>query len=61
MNQIDKYRRVEEDQLQRKGKEKMIPQEMRDLRSNRSHNNQPRKDFVGKPGSANTHAVNAVF
>ena len=61
MNRIDKYRRVEEDQLQRKGKEKMIPQEMRDFRSNRSHNNQPRKDFFGKPGSANTHAVNAVF
>ena len=34
---------------------------MRDFRSNRSHNNRPRKDFVGQPGSADTQAVNAVF
>ena len=61
MDQIDKYKRVEEDQLQGKGKEKAIPQEMRDFKSDRSHNNRPRKDFVGQPGSANTQAVNAVF
>ena len=35
MNQIDKYRRVEENQLQGKGKAKVIPQEMRDFRSDR--------------------------
>ena len=34
MDQIDKYKRVKEDQLQGKGKEKVIPQEMRDFRSN---------------------------
>ena len=39
MDQIDKYRRVEEDQLQGKGKAKVIPQEMRDFRLDRSHNN----------------------
>ena len=61
MNQIDKYRRVEENQLQGKGKAKVIPQEMRDFRSDKSHNNRPRKDFVRQPGSANTQAVNAVF
>jgi len=37
MNRIDKYRRVEEDQIQGKGKAKMIPQERRDFR----------RDFVG--------------
>ena len=54
MDQIDKYRRVEEDQLQGKGKAKVIPQEMSDFRSDRSHNNRPRKDFVGQLGFANT-------
>ena len=61
MDQIDKYRKVEEDQLQGKGKEKVIPQERRDFRSNWSHNNRPRKDFVGQLGSANIQAVNAMF
>ena len=35
MDQIDKYRRVEEDQLQGKRKAKVIPQEMKDFRSDR--------------------------
>ena len=61
MDQIDKYRRVEEDQLQGKGKAKVIPRERRDFRSDRSHNNRSRKDFVGQPGSANTQVVNAMF
>ena len=61
MDQIDKYRRIEEDQLQGKGKAKVIPQEMRDFRSDQIKNNQPRRDFVGQSGSANTQAVNAVF
>ena len=61
MDRIDKYRRVEEDQLQGKGKAKVIPQERRDFRSNRYNNNRPRKDFVGQLGSANIQAVNAVF
>ena len=46
MDRIDKYRRVEEDQLQGKGKKKVIPQERRDFRSDRSHNNRPQNDFV---------------
>ena len=33
MDRIDKYKRVEEDQLQGKGKKKVIPQERRDFRS----------------------------
>ena len=35
MDRIDKYRRIGEDQLQGKGKAKVIPQEMRDSRSDR--------------------------
>ena len=41
MDQIDKYKRVEEDQKQGKGKAKVIPQERRDFRSDRYNNNQP--------------------
>ena len=41
MNQIDKYKRVEEDQQHDKGKGKVIPQERRDFRSNRYSNNRP--------------------
>ena len=33
MDWIDKYKQIEEDQLQGKGKEKVIPQERRDFRS----------------------------
>ncbi|XP_030936025.1 uncharacterized protein LOC115961131 [Quercus lobata] len=47
MDQIDKYRRVEEDQIQGKGKAKVIPQEMRDFRSDRYNSNRPQKDYIG--------------
>ena len=36
MDRIDKYRRIEEDQLQRKGKAKVILQEKRDSRSDQT-------------------------
>ena len=39
MDRIDKYRKVEEDQLQGKEKAKVIPQERRDFRSDRYNNN----------------------
>ena len=39
MDRIDKYKRVEDDQLQGKGKEKVIPQERKDFRSDRYNNN----------------------
>ena len=61
MDRIDKYRRVEEDQLQGKGKAKVISQERRDFRSDQYNNNRPQKDFVGQLGPANTQAINAVF
>ena len=41
MNRINKYKKIEEDQLQGKGKAKVIPQEIRDFMFDRFHNNQP--------------------
>ena len=46
MDRIDKYKRVEEDQQQGKGKGKVIPQKMRDFRSDRYNNSRPRRDFT---------------
>ena len=54
MDRIDKYKRVEEDQLQGRGKEKVIPQERRDFKSDRYNSNRPRRDFVGQPRATNT-------
>ena len=41
MDRIDKYRRIEEDQIQGKGKVKVILQERRDSKSDRIQNNWP--------------------
>ena len=60
MDQIDKYKRVEEDQLQGKGKEKVIPQEMRDFRSDRYNSNRSRRDFVGQSGVTNAQIVSGL-
>ena len=54
MDKIDKYRRIEEDQLQGKGKAKAIPQERRDSRSDRSQNNRLQRDFSGQSASTNS-------
>ncbi|XP_065616332.1 uncharacterized protein LOC136061880 [Quercus suber] len=61
MDRIDKYKRVEEDWLQGKGKEKAIPQERRDSRSDRYNNTRSRRDFIGQSGVTNAQAVGAVF
>ncbi|XP_065623835.1 uncharacterized protein LOC136065082 [Quercus suber] len=65
MDRIDKYKRVEEDQQQGKGKDKVIPQEIpqerKDFRSDRNSNNRPQRDFIGQLGSANFQVVNSVF
>ena len=61
MDQIDKYKRIEEDQLQGKGKEKVIPQERRDFKSDRYNSNHSRRDFVGQSRATNTQTVSAVF
>ena len=61
MDRIDKYKWVEKDQQQGKGKARVIPQEMRDFRSNHYNNNQPWRDFIGQSGSIATKMVNTVF
>ena len=61
MDRVDKYKRIEDDQRQGKGKVKVIPQERRDFRSNRYNNNRPRRDYAGQSGSTNIQAVNTVF
>ena len=54
MDRVDKYKRIEDDQQQGKGKAKVIPQERRDFRSDRYNNNRPRRDYAGQSGSINT-------
>ncbi|XP_023903228.1 uncharacterized protein LOC112015098 [Quercus suber] len=61
MDRIDKYKQVEEDQLQGRGKDKATPQERRDFKSDRYNNTRPRRDFAGQSGAADTQAVHAVF
>ena len=62
MDQIDKYKRVEEDQQTSKRKVKVVPQERRDFRSDRfSNNNWPRRDYSKQSGSTGVQAVHAVF
>ena len=60
MDRVNKYKRIEDDQPQEKGKAKVIPQEMRDFRSDRYNNNRPRRDYVEQSGS-NNQVVGAVF
>ena len=59
MNRVDKYKRIEDDQQQGKGKAKVIPQEIRDFKSDRHNNNWPIRDYVGQLRSTNTQMVNA--
>ena len=58
---VDKYKRIEDDQQQGKGKAKVIPQEWRDFKSDRYNNNWPRRDYADQSGSTNTQVVDAVF
>ena len=46
MDKVDKYKRIEDDQQQGKGKAKFVPQEMRNFRLDRYNNNQPRRDYT---------------
>ena len=63
MDRVDKYNRIEDDQQQGKGKgkAKVIPQEMRDFRSDRYSNNRLRRDYVDQSGLNNTQVVGAAF
>ena len=60
MDRIDKYKRVEEDQLQGKGKEKIIPLKGNDYRSERYNSNQPRRDFSRQARQTNLQTINAI-
>ena len=61
MDRVDKYKRIEDDQQQRKGKAKVVLQERRDFRSDRYNNNRLRRDYAEQQGSNNNQVVRAVF
>ena len=61
MDRIDKYKWVEENQQQGKGKAKLVLQDRRDFRSDRYNNNWHRRDFAGQSGSTTTQVVSTVF
>ena len=53
MDRVDKYKRIEDDQQQGKGKAKFVPQDMREFRSDRYNNNRPRRDYTEQQASNN--------
>ena len=64
MDRVDKYKRIEDDQQQQqqgKGKAKLVPQEMREFRSDRYNNNRSRRDYTEQQISSNSQVVGAVF
>ena len=61
MDRVDKYKRIEDDQQQGKGKAKVILQEMRDFKSDRYNNSRSRRDYADQLGSTNTQVVGVVF
>ena len=61
MDRVDKYKRIEDDQQQGKGKAKVIPQERRNFRWDRYSNNRLRRDYIDQSGSNNIQVVGAVF
>ena len=61
MDRVDKYKRIEDDQQQGKGKAKVNPQEMRDFRPDRYNNNWLRRYYVEQSRSNSTQVVGAVF
>ena len=61
MDRVDKYKRIEDDQQLGKRKAKVIPQEMRDFRSDRYNNNRSRRDYMGQSWLVITPIVNIVF
>ena len=61
MDRVDKYKRIEDDQQQGKGKDKLVPQEMREFRLDRYNNNRPRRDYTEQQVSNNNQVVGVVF
>ena len=47
--------------MQGRGKEKVIPQERRDFRSDWYINSRPKRDFVGQPEMTSARDIGAVF
>ncbi|XP_075633845.1 uncharacterized protein LOC142606366 [Castanea sativa] len=60
MDRIDKYKRVEEDQMQSKGKVRVYPKK-KDLRGMGFQGSQPKRDFSNCPMPAETPLVNSLF
>ncbi|XP_075640281.1 uncharacterized protein LOC142612035 [Castanea sativa] len=60
MDRIDKYKRVEEDQMQSKGKMKGYL-ERKDLRVGGFQGIRPRRDFTSHPKTAESPIVNSLF
>ena len=61
MDRIDKYRRIEEDQLQGKGKAKVIPQERRDSRSDQIQIIDLRETLQGIPNQLTLRQLTLCF
>ena len=60
MDRIDKYKRLEEDQIQGKGKAKMFL-EKRDPQGEGYHNDRSRRDFPSHATSMGVQLVNSLF
>ncbi|XP_075669804.1 uncharacterized protein LOC142639527 [Castanea sativa] len=60
MDRIEKYKRVEEDQVQSKGKMKGYP-ERKDLRGGGFQGSRPKRDFSSRPMTAETPLINSLF
>ena len=60
MDRIDKYKRVENDQTQGKGKAKAFPKR-RDPQGGGYHNNRPRRDFPNQTPLAGAQVVSSLF
>ena len=61
IDQVDKYKRIRDDQQQGKRKAKVILQERKDFKLNRYNNNRLRRDYVDQLGSNSAQIVGAVF
>ena len=60
MDHIDKYKRVEDNQVQGKGKAKMFPERM-DSQGGGYQGNRPRREFPNQTSHLGTQLVNSLF
>ena len=61
IDRVEKYKMIEDDQQQGKGKAKFVPQKRREFRSDRYNNNRPRRDYTEQQASNNNQVVGAIF